>query len=61
MMLARPRASCSPARPEQCIEWGRKACFPFEERERVDLKPYHYGLRFRKPGGLQRDSGKDTA
>jgi SAM-dependent methyltransferase len=38
-------------RPEQCIEWGRKAGFTFDERERVDLKPHHYGLRFRKPGG----------
>lgn len=36
-------------RPEQCIEWGREAGFVFDERERFDLKPYHYGLLFRKP------------
>ncbi|WP_298439611.1 class I SAM-dependent methyltransferase [Geobacter sp.] len=37
-------------RPEQCMEWGRKAGFAFDEEERFDLKPYHYGLLFRKPG-----------
>lgn len=36
-------------RPEQCIEWGRKAGFCFSERNRYDLPPYHYGLLFRKP------------
>jgi hypothetical protein len=36
-------------RPEQCIEWGKKAGFIFEESGRFDLKPYHYGLLFRKP------------
>jgi len=36
-------------RPEQCIEWGRKAGFTLDERERLDLKPYHFGLGFRKP------------
>lgn len=37
-------------RPEQCMEWGREAGFAFDEQERFDLKPYHYGLLFRKPG-----------
>ncbi len=36
-------------RPEQCIEWGIKAGFRFNERNRYDLPPYHYGLLFRKP------------
>lgn len=36
-------------RPEQCIDWGKEAGFSFDERERFDLKPYHYGLVFRKP------------
>ncbi|MBE0599364.1 MAG: class I SAM-dependent methyltransferase [Desulfuromonadales bacterium] len=36
-------------RPEQCIAWGRTAGFSFAE-ERFDLRPYHYGLLFRKPG-----------
>ena len=36
-------------RPEQCIEWGREAGFRFNERNRYDLQPYHYGLLFRKP------------
>lgn len=36
-------------RPEQCIAWGRTAGFTFDERERFDLPPYHYGLLFRKP------------
>ncbi|ABQ27467.1 class I SAM-dependent methyltransferase [Geotalea uraniireducens] len=36
-------------RPEQCIAWGRMAGFTFDERERFDLPPYHYGLLFRKP------------
>lgn len=35
-------------RPEQCIEWGRTAGFHFNEMDRYDLPPYHYGLRFRK-------------
>ena len=43
-------------RPEQCIEWGREAGFTCDEGEKFDLKPYHYGLLFRKPGGLQEDS-----
>jgi len=38
-------------RPEQCIEWGREAGFTFDEGERFDLKPYHFGLGFRKPAG----------
>ncbi|MFZ3207240.1 MAG: class I SAM-dependent methyltransferase [Geobacteraceae bacterium] len=36
-------------RPEQCIEWGREAGFRFDEQNRYDLPPYHYGLLFRKP------------
>jgi len=36
-------------RPEQCIEWGRKAGFRFNEHNRYNLPPYHYGLLFRKP------------
>lgn len=36
-------------RPEQCIEWGKEAGFRFNERNRFDLPPYHYGLLFRKP------------
>jgi SAM-dependent methyltransferase len=36
-------------RPEQCIAWGREAGFLFNERNRYDLPPYHYGLLFRKP------------
>lgn len=42
-------------RPEQCIAWAEQAGFTFQPADRVDLKPYHYGLRFRKPGdGLRR-------
>lgn len=36
-------------RPEQCIAWALEAGFDFDPQERFDLKPYHYGLRFRKP------------
>ena len=36
-------------RPEQWIEWGKEAGFLFNERNRYDLPPYHYGLLFRKP------------
>ena len=36
-------------RPEQCIAWGQKAGFTFDEEGRFDLPPYHYGLLFRKP------------
>ncbi len=36
-------------RPEQCIAWGREAGFSFNERNRYDLPPYHYGLLFKKP------------
>lgn len=36
-------------RPEQCIEWGKEAGFRFNERNRYDLPPYHYGLLFKKP------------
>jgi SAM-dependent methyltransferase len=35
-------------RPEQCITWGREAGFRFNERNRYDLPPYHYGLLFSK-------------
>jgi SAM-dependent methyltransferase len=35
-------------RPEQCIEWGRKAGFNFDDRARFDFPPYHYGLLLRK-------------
>lgn len=35
-------------RPEQCIDWGREAGFIFEQNNRFDFKPYHYGLLFRK-------------
>ena len=38
-------------RPEQCIAWGRKTGFACDERETFDLKPYHFGLEFRKPAG----------
>lgn len=49
-----PTTPCGPAmeirpRPEQCITWERTAGFAFDERERFDLPPYHYGLLFRKP------------
>lgn len=36
-------------RPEQCIAWGEAAGFLFNEQNRYDLPPYHYGLLFRKP------------
>lgn len=36
-------------RPDQCIEWGRVAGFVFSPDDLLDLKPYHYGLIFRKP------------
>lgn len=36
-------------RPEQCIVWGEEAGFLFNEGNRYDLPPYHYGLLFRKP------------
>lgn len=36
-------------RPEQCISWGQEAGFTFNELDRFDLPPYHYGLLFRKP------------
>ncbi len=36
-------------RPEQCMEWGRAAGFHFNDMDRYDLPPYHYGLLFRKP------------
>lgn len=35
-------------RPEQCIAWGKEAGFNFDEKNRYDLPPYHYGLTFRK-------------
>ncbi|MFO7984175.1 MAG: class I SAM-dependent methyltransferase [Desulfuromonadales bacterium] len=36
-------------RPEQCIAWGREEGFVFNEEDRFNLQPYHYGLLFRKP------------
>ncbi len=36
-------------RPEQCIGWGREAGFGFNDQNRFDLPPYHYGLLLRKP------------
>ena len=36
-------------RPEQCVEWGRTAGFQFNELNRYDLPPFHYGLLFIKP------------
>jgi SAM-dependent methyltransferase len=36
-------------RPEQCIGWGIAAGFRFDERNRYELPPYHYGLLFNKP------------
>lgn len=35
-------------RPEQCIAWAKSTGFSFTEAERFDLRPYHYGLLFRK-------------
>lgn len=35
-------------RPDQCIEWGIKAGFTFDERNLFELPPYHYGILFRK-------------
>lgn len=34
--------------PEQCIAWGELAGFILEPGGRIDLKPYHYGLRLRR-------------
>ncbi|HIH75215.1 MAG TPA: class I SAM-dependent methyltransferase [Methanosarcina sp.] len=34
--------------PEHCIKWAIEVGFKFEKRH--DLKPYHYGLVFSKPG-----------
>lgn len=36
-------------RPEQCISWGQEVGFTFNDLDRLDLPPYHYGLLFRKP------------
>jgi SAM-dependent methyltransferase len=38
-------------RPEQCIAWGKEAGFVFPPHGQSDLKPYHYGLLFRRPPG----------
>jgi len=35
-------------RPEQCITWGKEAGFYFNELDRYNLPPYHYGLIFKK-------------
>lgn len=34
--------------PVQCIEWGKTAGFCFNEKERFDFQPYHYGVILRK-------------
>ena len=34
--------------PDQCVKWAIEVGFEFESRH--DLKPYHYGLVFSKPG-----------
>jgi hypothetical protein len=38
-------------RPEQCLVRAEQTGFTFQPADRIDLKPYHYGLRFRKPMG----------
>jgi len=38
-------------RPKQCITWAEQAGFTCQPADRIDLKPYHYGLRFHKPAG----------
>jgi len=35
-------------RPEQCIAWGIEAGLTFQPHDQFDLKPYHYGILFRK-------------
>jgi SAM-dependent methyltransferase len=40
-------------RPEQCIAWGRETGFLFNEHNRYDLPPYHYGLLFWKPAKVR--------
>lgn len=35
-------------RPEQCIAWGLDAGFIFNPQNRLDIKPYHYGLLLQK-------------
>ena len=47
-------------RPEQCIAWAKQAGFTFKPADRIDLKPYNYGLRFRKPAGGKRQ-GKELS
>jgi SAM-dependent methyltransferase len=47
-------------RPEQCIEWGKKAGFSFDERNHFDLPPYHYGLLFKKPFTAAREAIANT-
>ena len=46
-----PRGPAMEIRPSavQCIEWGKMAGFCFNEQDRYDLPPYHFGLLFRKP------------
>ena len=36
-------------KPERCIEWGRSAGLTFDEKDRFNFPPYHYGLLFRRP------------
>jgi SAM-dependent methyltransferase len=38
-------------KPDQCIEWAVDAGLKLESRH--DLKPYHYGLVFRKPPQIE--------
>jgi SAM-dependent methyltransferase len=54
---ATPRGPSLEIRPSpgQCIEWGKTAGFAFNEEDRFDLRPYHYGLLFRKPAKNRAD------
>lgn len=46
-----PRGPAMDIRPQpgQCIEWALAAGFRFDEANRFDLPPHHYGLLFSKP------------
>jgi SAM-dependent methyltransferase len=43
-----PSMSIRP-RPEQCRAWALEAGFQAQKPQPVDLRPYHYGLLFRRP------------